>query len=1212
MKNASQNPAPLAPLASRIAVAALTVVAFSWGASADAQTINKANNTTALNLAGSWVSGGPPGSTNIAQWTSTVTAANTTVLGADQAWLGIKIVGPGGTVTINSGNTLTLGASGIDMTTATQNLTLNPSVILSADQDWNAQSGRTLTKAGTTNLGGFTLSLKGSGTKTITGVISNGALAVSAGTSTLSGANTFAGGVTLSGGTLNMNSSGSGGTSSAIGTGALTITGGTIGSSAGSAVALSTNNVQAWNGNFTFGGSQSLNLGTGAVTMSANRTVTIGSSGDTLTVGGIISGTGFSLSTANNTANTITGILALNGANTYSGGTNVNGGLVRFGAGAIPASGTISIGISGAVSVSGDNATLGAWLADARLSNTSSGALALAGSSAENFNPGAAGFGSISLGASLGVTASYTGDLAPTGSTYRVGGGGGTISFDNTDAFTGANDLIAGNGGSGTVILAKNNSLTGTTTIARGTLQVGAGGTVGSLGSTSSVSNSGTLAFNRSDDLGFNTLISGSGGVSQLANSILTLGVTNAYTGATLVSNGTIKVGATNALGTSSALTLGSGTTAGNLDASGFNQAVAAMNVAQNSTTETSTLTIGGAQVVTASGNVTIGSTASGVTTTKFAATGGGVLTVTNSASNGIFQVGGSTSGTSGDGNIATADLSGLSTFNLTLSTSSGTLRVNDNSGTNSSGIFSTLLLPTTGAGTTTIVTNTIAIGDGGRYNGVASPVHNMKLGTGVSTLRANIINIGTGARDFGALTFTNASGSVIIRDAAGTGRAALNIGTGSGVTGVGTGSNGNVFDVSGHNADLLLGAVSIGTQARGEPLVSTFTFDQGTLDMTNLTLSTRSGSTTNGTTRQTDTVVNLGGGTVAIQNGILQMSQTSGTPNSGSVQNATINVYGSSVVNVGATGGTSVTMATAIANTTSNAVLNLTGGTTTFAGNIVKGGGVGTTSATLTLDGGTLDMSGKNIGDGTNQIDALNLRSGTLQNVAQINGGGAISKTAGAGNNTLILAGVNTYTGATNVDAGTVLVSGSISGSAVNVNNGGILGGAGFITTMNQAITLAAGGKLSPGASAGNLTVNTGSAQMDLSAGVTAVNSRALIFELGSIAASDKITLTGSSVLNIGAGVLAFDDFVFSNLGGLETGSYTLFDGVNAIVGSLDPNGANLTGSLGGSFTGTLAFGDNGNDLVLQVVPEPGTLVSLLGGLGMLAGLQRFRRRRG
>lgn len=130
------------------------------------------------------------------------------------------------------------------------------------------------------------------------------------------------------------------------------------------------------------------------------------------------------------------------------------------------------------------------------------------------------------------------------------------------------NVTVSGDGG--VVIFSNNNTYTGTTTVTLCTLQIGDGGTTGSI--LTNVTNNHVLRFNRSNAYTYGRVISGPGTVIKTGTGTLTLSGANIYTGPTTVSSGTLNV--TGSLASGSAVRVigtltGTGTVAGTVDASG-------------------------------------------------------------------------------------------------------------------------------------------------------------------------------------------------------------------------------------------------------------------------------------------------------------------------------------------------------------------------------------------------------------------------------------------------------------------------------------------------------------------------------------------------------------------------------------------------------------------------------------------------------------------
>jgi autotransporter-associated beta strand protein len=406
----------------------------------------KADNADNLNLSTSWALGGVPGAADVAVWDGTVTSASSTLLGADLGWAGLRIASPGGAVSIGAGNTLTLGASGIDMSAATQGLTLANGTVLGAAQNWNVGTGVSLVSSGSVTLNNLL-------TKT------------GAGNLTLSAANTGAGGLTLSSGTLALNNTG------AAGSGAVTLNGGTLslGADIGNAFNIAGNVMASIGANRVIGG------GSGAVSGSGTLTFSGLTSGRIFTINGSMAG--------------FTGTIDL----------GASAGTLRFNSGG----GNNALGNAGAIF------DLGSATGSMQMRN-GSGTYSLGelrgGAGTRLTGPGSAdGTGTYSIGG-LGTSSTFEGTMMDSNPNVRrvavTKVGTGVLTLTGTNTYSGVTTVSAGTlnilgrqDGTNTVTVAATGTLAGTgsifgNTTVNGDLAPGdaVGSPIGSLTFSSNVS----------------------------------------------------------------------------------------------------------------------------------------------------------------------------------------------------------------------------------------------------------------------------------------------------------------------------------------------------------------------------------------------------------------------------------------------------------------------------------------------------------------------------------------------------------------------------------------------------------------------------------------------------------------------------------------------------------------------------------------------------
>jgi autotransporter-associated beta strand protein len=1091
----------------------------------------------------------------------------------------------GGTLTSYNTN-ITLGGgylwSLFDGTTTTgfNTLTDANSYVLGGNSNITVAPGLTVTQSG---------ALSGSGNLTI-----QEQCAVSpcnASTVILTANNTYTGTTTIANGTVQV---GNGGTTGTLGAGNITDNGNltynlssntTVGGSitgtgnlsqagAGTTI-LAANNNYSGTTNITAGtlqvgnGGSTGSLGTGNVTDTAN--LTFNSSGNS-TVFGCLSGNGTL------TQNGI-GVVDIGGANTtlsntFNGTVTINAGTLigdggNTGFGALGNGTTITVNSGGTLEAGANtNGLVGTAQSANIILNSGSLMTTSSNSTADTLgrltlNGGTlADQGSVSgNGAAYGawyltqnVTVSANSTISAVGVTFDQSGGtnfniasgdqllvSGTFIYGPSASNTGMN-LV----GPGTMVLTGNNNYTGATTISSGTLQVGNGGTTGSLG-TGAVVDNGNLIFNLSSTTTAPGAISGTGNLSQVGTGTTILAANNTYTGTTTISSGTLQVG--------------NGGTAGSLGAGAVTDNA---NVRFNTT---GTTTVNGS--ISGTGNLT----QAGTGTTVLAANNSYAGSTTISA--GTLQVG--NGGATGSlGTAATVTDNGTLTFNLSGNTTvSASISGTGNLVQKGSG---TTILAANNAygGTTTIAAGVLQVGNGGTAGslgaGSVSDSGNLTFDLSNNTTIANAIS-GSGTLENVYLgttqNLTSVSGFtgtyVAVANENNASVATFNIPTGTNLAP-------NTFDV-------IIAATNPNASFTPFPVFNTQNTSYSgtpTLEIDGVVVANNSAAV-GGELTSYNTNITLGGGYLwSLNNGTTTTYYTTtlGSTTTALTGNATITVApGLTVTEAGLLSGSgnlsiqqcgfaqcspSTTILTA--NNTYTGTTNITSGTL----QIGNGGTSGSLGTGNVIDSGTLSFD----------------VSGTTTVAGSISGTGNVTQ---AGTGTAVLAANNGYSGSTTISAGTLQVgnggtAGSLGTASSITDNGDLTFDLSGTTTFNTVIG-GTGNVTQLGTGTSILTGNnTYSGTTNITAGTLQVGSNGTSGTLGTGAVNDNSNLTinrSDAALNLStvasnnAGITGSGNFTSNVVGNFTIDRSINLGGNVTAIGGAGTNGANRSvanGTAGGS----------------------------------------------
>ncbi|MES2924631.1 MAG: autotransporter-associated beta strand repeat-containing protein [Verrucomicrobiota bacterium] len=838
--------------------------------------------------------------------------------------------------------------------------------------------------------------------------------------------------------------------------------------------------------------------------------------------------------------------------------------------------------------------------------------------------------------------------------------GGNTLTVDGTGA-TALGGAVSGLGGltksgAGTLTLSAANTYTGSTTINAGTLAAGVvsvANTSGAFGNNSAVTLA-DVAGAAMDITGFNTqigslngggttggnvtlgaatltvgggnqtgsyagIISGVGGaLTKIGTGTQTFSGVNAYTGGTTLSRGTIAVGNDPALG-AGALTINN-TTGNDTTRIQSTDSTARTLANQFGTFAGSGATYAFGNTTGGTGNLTFTNT-----TNASIGTGARIFLIDNAQTR--FDMGFTSTGSITKTGSGTMLLGGASTYSGGTTIANGTIALavgNDrllNTGSvvlgdsvaNTSGKLQlsdgtternqTLAgLTTAGTGTdnrvvgggsgTSVLTLNIASTNtyAGILGGPGTNENNLSLtksGAGLLTLSASNSYTGGTTISAGAVAVGNSNalgtGSVSLGGTANQMRLSSGVNLGNNIainSNTGTFSRG-LISLNGGGTATLSGTITINAVAGAGGHFGAY--DGTNLGSLNITGPINSASTP--VTIRTAGVVLSGGGSYTD----LQINE---------------NIAGSGVTKIGADNGISTSATVTISTVPSGtATLDLNGFNQTVAG-LLRGAGTNaivqnaaaSTTSTLTWENST-----------TAGTFAGTLSSGT----------GTLALTK-QGTASLTLSGTNTYTGATNVNAGTLVVNDTIGGSAVTVSNNGttlssdIAAILGSSVTMNSNTILAVGGYGSIGAGTvtNATTFKDGSIfSWDLTVADPSDTASTTAYDqwtTASIAGEGDASL--GAIFNVVLGGSSFaDNFwnashawsVFTTAAVDLSNIFTTFGGAGVAADG------SVTGVMGG--TGQFTFnGSNTLNYNFTAVPEPS---SALAGILIAAGLMRRRR---